>query len=331
MEIRLIEKAGSRPVPVDEVHEVVSRDDGLVWIDFNYTDDEGVKLLTDLVTVYPEDLQDCYTRSPVPKIHAYSDHHYSAINGVARGVDGRLHFQPLKVFLKPNLVVTVLGPTHEALTAEAAHRELTAIARRIDTLEVLPASNLDLVAAIRFEMLRAQEELVGSAASGIVALEQRVMETDPVRAEALLQDLVEVRHDLQTIGTNAAQTHELYVQLIETLGSQEAVMRVDLRRINALRQAFSHLKNTTDLEREYLQEMLDVFQTRASTELNRFVRKITAFGTIGIAWTVIIGIYGMNFANMPELNWHYGYLWAIVLMVTIGVVLSVLFHRHGWL
>ena len=331
MEIRLIEKAGSRPVPVDEVHEVVSRDDGLVWIDFNYTDDEGVKLLTDLVTVYPEDLQDCYTRSPVPKIHAYADHHYSAINGVARGVDGRLHFQPLKVFLKPNLVVTVLGPTHEALTAEAAHRELTAIARRIDTLEVLPASNLDLVAAIRFELLRAQEELVGSAASGIVALEQRVMETDPVRAEALLQDLVEVRHDLQTIGTNAAQTHELYVQLIETLGSQEAVMRVDLRRINALRQAFSHLKNTTDLEREYLQEMLDVFQTRASTELNRFVRKITAFGTIGIAWTVLAGIYGMNFTHMPELEWTYGYPAALAAMALVGLTLAALFRRQGWL
>jgi magnesium transporter len=331
VEIRLIGKAGAWPVPADAVHEVVSRDDGLVWIDFNHTEEEGMTLLTGLIKVYPEDLQDCYTRSPVPKIHAYADYHYSAINGVARGIDGRLHFQPLKVFLKPNLVVTVVGPTHEALTAEAAHRELTAIAERIDALEVRPASNMDLVTAIRFEMLRAQEELVGSAASGIVALEQRVMNTDPVRAELLLQDLVEVRHDLQTIGTNAAQTYELYVQLIETLGSQEALMRVDLRRINELRQAFSHLKNTTDLEREYLQEMLDVFQTRASTELNRFVRKITAFGTIGIAWTVLAGIYGMNFRHMPELEWTYGYPAALAAMLVVGLTLAALFRRQGWL
>ena len=79
-------------------------------------------------------------------------------------------------------------------------------------------------------------------------------------------------------------------------------MPLDLGRLNEMRQGFSHLKNTTDLEREYLQEMLDLFQTRASTELNRFVRQITAWGTIGIAWTVIVGIYGMNFAHMPELN-----------------------------
>ena len=57
----------------------------------------------------------------------------------------------------------------------------------------------------------------------------------------------------------------------------------------------------------------------------------TAFGTIGIAWTIIIGIYGMNFVGMPELSWHYGYLWALGLMVTSGLVLTVLFRRHGWL
>jgi magnesium transporter len=140
-----------------------------------------------------------------------------------------------------------------------------------------------------------------------------------------------VRHDLQTIGTNAAQTYESYVQLIDTLGTQDGLLRLDLRRINELKQGFSHLKNTTDLEREYLQEMLDLFQTRASTELNRFVRSITAWGTIGIAWTVIAGIYGMNFTHMPELNWRYGYAYALTLMVVTGLALAALFRRKGWL
>ena len=84
-------------------------------------------------------------------------------------------------------------------------------------------------------------------------------------------------------------------------------MRVDLRRPEELRRAYGHLKTTTDLEREYLQEMVDLFQTRVATELNRFVRKITAWGTIGIAWTVIAGIYGMNFTHMPKLDWRFGY------------------------
>lgn len=85
------------------------------------------------------------------------------------------------------------------------------------------------------------------------------------------------------------------------------------------------------LEREYLQEVLDLFQTCVSTELNRFVRKITAFGTIAIAQTVITGVYGMNFIRMPELQWHFGYPAVLGLMALIGVILVVFFRRRGWL
>jgi Mg2+ and Co2+ transporter CorA len=331
VEARLIRSQETRPLPTDAVAEAVAGDDGIVWLDFDHAEEAAMAMLTTLVQVYPADLQDCYTRTPVPKIHLYPDHLFSAINGVARGDDGRLHFQPLKVFMNGRLVATVLGPTHLALSAAAAHRELDAIATRIDGGALRPASPLELVTAIRFQMLQAQEELTGSAARRIALLEQRIMVTDPVRADGLLTDLVDVRHDLQTIGTNAAQTYESYVQLIETVGAQKGLLPLDLSRLNELRQGFSHLKNTTDLEREYLTEMLDLVQTRASTELNRFVRKITAWGTIGIAWTVIAGIYGMNFAHMPELAWRYGYPGALGLMAVVGAVLAGLFHRQGWL
>jgi len=89
--------------------------------------------------------------------------------------------------------------------------------------------------------------------------------------------------------------------------------------------------NTTDLEREYLQEMLDLFQTRVSTELNRFVRKVTAWGSVGLAWTVIVGLYGMNFTHMPELSWTWGYPAVLAVMALVGITLVVFFRRHGWL
>ena len=180
-------------------------------------------------------------------------------------------------------------------------------------------------------MLRTQESLVTEAAARAAELEKSVMGIDPVKAETVLNDLFSLRHDLQTIRTNAAQTHELYVHLIDTLDSQEGLMPLDVRRLNDLRLGFSHLRNTVDLEREYLQEVLDLLQTRVSTELNRFVRKITAWGTIGIAWTVIVGVYGMNFDNIPGLGWRFGYAFAFGLMAVVGVVLASMFRRRGWL
>ena len=108
MDVRLITDGGARTPPAISAAEVRSFD-GIAWLDLDYSDQEGMALLTELIKTHEADVEDCSSRVPVPKLHVYADHHYSAINGVARGADGRLHFQPWKIFLTPDLVVTVLG------------------------------------------------------------------------------------------------------------------------------------------------------------------------------------------------------------------------------
>jgi len=316
---------------VHAISQALADGEGIVWFDLKHTDEDGMALITQLVAAKPADLEECHNRSPVPKMHFYADHHFSAINGLARGTDGRLYFQPLKTFLRPTLLVTVLGPTSAALTEDTARRELSAVWQRVDAGSLRPETALGLVSAIRYEMMNAQENLITASAARIAHMEREVTQQDPVRAEALLNDLFDLRHDLEAIRTAAAQAQESYTNLIERMGLQEGLMQVDLRRVRELRQGFRHLQNTADLEREYLQEMIDLFQTRVATELNRFVRKVTAGGSIAIAWTVIVGLYGMNFAYMPELGWRWGYPAVIVLMAVVGLVLAFLFRRRGWL
>jgi magnesium transporter len=331
MDICVVTASGVRSLSVDAVRHALAVGGDIVWVDLGHEEREGMRLLTDLLQAQPDDVDDCSSRRPVPKLHAYTDHYFSAINGLARGIDGRLYFQPLKVFFNAALLITVMGPTSKALTPEAVHRDLMLIRERLGSGGFRPTSAFELVTAIRLQMLRTQESLVTEAAARAADLEKSVMSIDPVKAETVLNDLFSLRHDLQTIRTNAAQTHELYVHLIDTIDSQEGLMPLDLRRLNDLRLGFSHLRNTVDLEREYLQEVLDLLQTRVSTELNRFVRKITAWGTIGIAWTVIVGIYGMNFDDIPGLGWRFGYAFAFGLMALVGFVLAFMFRRRGWL
>ena len=317
------------PAPTDP--DAFAPTDGLVWIDLDHNDEQGMALLPQLFDVRPTDLEDCHVRTPVPKLHLYPDHHFTAINGLSRGSNGRLYFQPLKVFQNPHLVVTVLGPTSSALSQDAARRELDAVHRRLDAGDLCPTTSLELITAIRREMMGTLEHLIGDAAGRIATFEKQIMESDPVKSEKLLEQLSELRHDLQTIRTSAAQAHQSYSNLLETASLQEDLLKVDVRRVSELRQGFGHIMNTTDLEREYLQEMLDLFQTRVSTELNRFVRKVTAWGSVGLAWTVIVGLYGMNFTHMPELSWTWGYPAVLAVMALVGVTLVIFFRRHGWL
>lgn len=330
MEIRWIDRDGVASVPADRIRELVTRDEGIVWAHLDHDDDFGMSVLIMTVAPRPEDLREVSSRTPVPRLHMYSDHHFSAINGLVRGSDGLLHLQPLKVFLTPRVLWTVIGPATVALAPEAVTRDLDKVRARLDDGEILPTSTFELIAAIRAEMIRGQEDLIATGARLVADLEGRAMVGDPVTAEAVLQDLSVLRHDLQTIRINAAQTFELYDSLIDTLAVEKGLMAIDPVRLALLRQQYGHLKNAADLERDYLQEVLDLLQTRLSNELNRFVRRITAYGTIAISWTVVAGVYGMNFANMPELGWAYGYPAAIGLMVLLSGILWFLFHRHHW-
>jgi magnesium transporter len=331
MEARLISSAGAASLSMTEIPDAAGRDGGTLWLDFDHTDEDSMGLLGELIDVRPSDIEECHNRSPVPKMRFYADHHFSAINGLARGSDGRLYFVPLKLFLTPKALITVHGPTSSSLTSEIARRELTAVRQRVDSGQLRPASSFELVGAIRSEEMRTHEDLITESSARIAQLERDVSQKDPVKAEALLQDLFDLRHDLEAIRTSAAQAAESFANLIETMELQEGLMQTDLRRVRSSQQGFRHLQHMADLEREYLQEMIDLFQTRVSTELNRFVRKVTAWGSIGIAWTVIVGLYGMNFTYMPELGWRWGYPAVLLVMLIVGVLLVLLFRRRGWL
>jgi magnesium transporter len=80
-----------------------------------------------------------------------------------------------------------------------------------------------------------------------------------------------------------------------------------------------------------LSTAFDAHLARISVQQNEDMRKISAWVAIAAVGTLVAGVYGMNFRWMPELRWHYGYFWALGLMVVASVVLYRFFKKSGWL
>jgi magnesium transporter len=100
------------------------------------------------------------------------------------------------------------------------------------------------------------------------------------------------------------------------------------------RDVYDHLRRVIgNLEgfRELLTSILEANLTQISVRQNDDMRKISAWVAIAAVPTMIAGIYGMNFENMPELKWHLGYPAVILVMVVICVALFRNFKRIGWL
>ena len=79
---------------------------------------------------------------------------------------------------------------------------------------------------------------------------------------------------------------------------------------------------------DYLQ---DTFLGLVNIEQNKIIKIFTLVSVIFTPPTLIASLYGMNFKYMPELNWEYGYLFAIGLMLLVSGLTLFYFKRRNWL
>jgi magnesium transporter len=83
--------------------------------------------------------------------------------------------------------------------------------------------------------------------------------------------------------------------------------------------------------RDTLASMHDTYLSSLSNRMNEVMKILTIISTIFIPLTFIAGVYGMNFKNMPELEWRDGYFLVLGVMLTIGISLLAYFRRRRWL
>lgn len=100
-----------------------------------------------------------------------------------------------------------------------------------------------------------------------------------------------------------------------------------------LQDVYDHIVRVTDnidTYRDLLSSALDSYLSLQSNHLNQIVKVLTITSIILMAASLVTGFYGMNFANMPELNWRIGHLWALILIVLITGALALYFKRLKW-
>jgi magnesium transporter len=97
------------------------------------------------------------------------------------------------------------------------------------------------------------------------------------------------------------------------------------------RERFARLVSQVEDIDNLLTSILSVNLTLVTVRQNEDMRKIAAWGAIGIAPTAMAGIWGMNFEHMPELEWSVGYPFALATILTVCLLLYRFFKKAGWL
>ena len=88
--------------------------------------------------------------------------------------------------------------------------------------------------------------------------------------------------------------------------------------------------DTIETFRDMLSGILDIYLSSISNRMNEIMKVLTIIATIFMPLTFLVGVYGMNFKYMPELEWHWGYFFILGIMITIAVSMLVYFRKKRW-
>lgn len=167
------------------------------------------------------------------------------------------------------------------------------------------------------------------------ALERLGDQVEEIEDELVERPTIETLHDIHYMKRELLFLRKAVWPLREVLGRLErgeAVFFGDATRLY-LRDVYDHtvqVIETLETFRDMVTGMLDIYLSSVSNRLNSVMKVLTVIATIFIPLTFIVGIYGMNFRYMPELEWRYGYALVWAVMIAIALSMVIVFKRKRW-
>lgn len=170
----------------------------------------------------------------------------------------------------------------------------------------------DIVHEIEDEVILFEERHVGDAkgkdiTSEIFELKQRIFKVK--RVIIPMEELVEKfkEHD----------------DILESERSEDILNKVDTK--------IDRQKLIIQFTEEMIDEIKDNYMSYNTYRMNKIINVLTIISAVFLPLTLITGIYGMNFENMPELSWNFGYFITLGIMLGISVSMLIFFKSKGWM
>lgn len=121
---------------------------------------------------------------------------------------------------------------------------------------------------------------------------------------------------------------EQYVKLLR--GENARMHKVNRAYFNDVNDHLQFVLQTIEICRETLSSLVDLYISNNDLRMNDIMKRLTVVSTIFIPLTFLVGVWGMNFKIMPELDWRYGYLFAWLMMAVIGIIVYRFFRKKRW-
>ena len=293
-----------------------------VWIDLEGTETRFEKQLRKW-GFHPLAIEDTFTVQHQPRVEEYA----GTIFAIVRGLDFNVEWDrawddvatlKLAAFISPGRLITI---------HRAPMRSIDAVRKRVEESgNAPPGGALQIFWTVCDELMDLYFPVVDQIADEIEKLEEHVVE-EPRHEH--LERVLAMRRQLATLRRTMLPHRQVFQHLANSRGNgidDTAALNFRDTLDNVLR-----LTDAIDQQRDLLTNVKDTYLSVLSQRTNDVMRVLTVFSAIILPLSLIAGIYGMNFDNMPELHSHWGYFGVLTSMIARAAGMLLWFRRKGWL
>jgi magnesium transporter len=313
---------GRRVADLDlaQIQRALGTPNQFVWLGLYEPDQRVLRLVQQQFGLHDLAIEDAIHAHQRPKLEVYDEALFVVLRTAQlTGPSKHLETGETHIFVGRNYIVTV---RHGSLQSHVGVRQ-----RCESTPHALARGPGYVLYSLMDFVVDQYIPIVSAIEDDVQTLEDAILE-DPSTSDATMR-IYRLKRDLLVLRRQVSPLVEVCNRL----------MRFDLPNIPEdarlyFRDVYDHIMRVNeiiDTQRELLTTALEAHLSLMSVTQNEQMKRVTAWAAMIAVPTMIAGIYGMNFANMPELQWPYGYYGSLAAMVVACSVLYVTFKRTGWL
>ena len=305
--------------PAADISDLRGEDGNIIWADVSDPTSRDFEELAEEFGFHHLSIEDCQNAHQRPKVEEYAGYYFIVLyEAELAGPTDRLELRELNIFLGKNYLVTVHSrPIRAIATAARLWHEWTDRAEQGAGLlaylliDGIVDDYLPLLDIISERMDELEDSIFGEW-----------------RAE-VIEDIFSIKKKLLYLRRSITPLRDVFNTMLRR---EQPIFPRETHVY--FQDVFDHLirvADTIDSLRDMLGSTMDAYLSVSGNRMNKIMKRLTSISTILMSVTLIAGIYGMNFAFMPELRWRYGYVFALISMIVVGAALYVYLKKVKWI
>ena len=310
----------------DDLPALLADETNVVWVDLRGDSPDEIEIATDILANVFEfhrlTIEDCLETRNQPKIEGFPDYIYFIVHGVKPDETTSTNFvtKELDGYLGKNYVITFHVEKFQSIKVIKSQLRKSPFA--------MSRGPAYLLHQILDRLVDLYMPVVDDFDNSISELEERVFGMKK-SSNVVLAEIMDVRRSVARLKRISSRQLEVMYRM-----SHREFPQIPESVVPFFRDVHDHLLRISDLAESYRDLVGGLFEIHfavVSNKTNDIMKTLAVLSAIILPLSLIAGIYGMNFENMPELKSEHGYWITLGAMFVLTVVLLWYFWRRGWI